>query len=187
MIKLILQMNLSIDGYAADKEGKVDWMLTEEDDRQLDVLNNITKNVGHIILGRKMAEESIPYWENAANSSPLTKENEYAKFFVHTPKTVFSQSLKNISGKNVQIKKSDLRAGVLKLKQASQKNIIVYGGAKIVSSLIENRLVDELNLFIHPVVIGDGLKIFNSRNDLQLMNAQFYCNGIVYNQFSFKS
>jgi dihydrofolate reductase len=59
----------------------------------------------------------------------------------------------------------------------------VYGGATFVSSLIENKLIDELNLFINPVAIGKGLQIFSSRSPLKLINSTAYPSGIVVNTY----
>lgn len=175
-------MNLSLDAFAADKAHKLDWMLPEGDERQLSKLNELTQSAGHIILGRKMAEESVPHWEKVAKSKSDSQEVEYAKFFVNTPKTVFSKSLDKLEGNNIHIERSDLSSAVMKLKKEVQKNIIVYGGAKFVSSLIEGQLIDELNLFFHPVSIGNGLRIFNSKINFELTDSRSYSNGIVYNR-----
>jgi dihydrofolate reductase len=179
-------MNLTLDAFAADKDHKLDWMLPEQDERQIAFLNNLTKGVGHIILGRKMAEESIPYWEKVASGNSESQESSYAKFFGETPKTIFSQTAKSFAGTNTRVDNSDLSLAVSQLKQKSKDDIIVYGGASFVSSLIENKLIDELNLFFHPVAITQGLKIFSDKTELKLIASEAYSNGIVLNRFELK-
>lgn len=186
MGKLILQMNLTLDAFVADKAHNLDWMLQEEDAKHIALLSNLTKGVGHIILGRKMAEESIPYWKKVASGSSDSKEKEYAKFFVETPKIVFSKTVKTPYGANTQIDPTEISSAIPMLKQQSKKDIIVYGGASFVSSLIETRLIDELYLFSHPIAIGDGLKIFHSKTEFKLTSSEAYSNGIVFNRFELK-
>ncbi|HEY0741549.1 MAG TPA: dihydrofolate reductase family protein [Chryseosolibacter sp.] len=186
MARLILQMNLTLDGYAADIDRKLAWMLPESDGRHRERLRQLTKRVGHIILGRKMAQESIPYWENASKSRSASDEYAFARLFVETDKSVFSKSVNAIAGTNVQIQKGNLADAVTRLKSTTDNDIIVYGGASFVSSLINDRLIDELNLFVHPVAIGDGLKVFNAKTALTLTDSESYSNGIVFSKFKFR-
>lgn len=69
-----------------------------------------------------------------------------------------------------------------RLKNQSGKDILVYGGANFVSSLIRENLIDEYNLFVNPVVIGKGMKIFNHLNqnlNLKLVESRAFDSGIV--------
>lgn len=183
MGRLILQMNLTLDAFAADSHHKLDWMLPEQDDRQIAFLDKLTNRVSHIILGRKMAEESIPHWKNVAASGVDSKEVDFAKFFIKTPKTVFSSSAPNFPETNTSVTDSELSPAVGELKNKSKDDIIVYGGASLTSSLIDEKLIDELNLFFHPVALGQGLKIFNSLAELKLISCNAYSNGIVLKRF----
>ncbi len=102
---------------------------------------------------------------------------------VDIPKIVFSKTQKTIAGKNVTVENGDLVTAVNALKAKPGKNIIVYGGAGFVSSLIEHNLIDELNLFTNPIAIKDGMRIFNKRQPLQLTGSTAYKNGIVVNKY----
>lgn len=68
---------------------------------------------------------------------------------------------------------------VSQLKRQAGKDILVYGGASFVASLLENKPIDELNFIVHPVAIGHGLGLFNSRIPLQLVASMAYANGTV--------
>jgi dihydrofolate reductase len=72
---------------------------------------------------------------------------------------------------------------VKQLKGEAGKDIIVYGGADFVSSLLRHDLIDELNLFVNPVAIGEGLRVFSRRKALKLQRSVAYACGIVVNTY----
>lgn len=184
MGKLQLQMNISLDGFVGDSEGKLDWMLPETDSRQIDFLKKLTDRTGIIVLGRKMAVESIPHWENVAKRNENNPEVEFARFFVKTPKVIFSKTIKTFDGENTTVENGDSKEHINKLKAKSEKDLIVYGGAGFVASLIEQKVIDELNLFVHPVSLGSGLPIFKGKQKLKILTTKSYENGIVLNRCS---
>ena len=183
MRKLKLQMQMTIDGFVAGPEGQLDWMCAEMDVLQLQVLKELTESMDTILLGRKMTDGFITYWEHVVNNQPDSPEYPYAKIFVDTPKIVFSKTIKTIDGKNVVVENGDLVESVNKLKDREGKDIIVYGGAGFVSELIRYNLIDELYLFINPVAIGNGLKIFSGRSNFKLLKSTSFSNGMVVNQY----
>jgi dihydrofolate reductase len=102
---------------------------------------------------------------------------------VGMPKVVFSRTAKQIAGKKVRVENGPLVDAVNRLKGQAGKDIVVYGGASFVSSLIENRLIDELNIFVNPIAIAKGLRIFSQRTPLTLANSVAYSSGIVVNTY----
>jgi dihydrofolate reductase len=102
---------------------------------------------------------------------------------VQTPKVVFSKTVKTIAGKNVRVENGQIVDAVNRLKSQSGKDIVVYGGAGFVSSLIEHRLIDELHLFVNPIAIENGLRIFSKRAPLALVGSVGYGSGIVVNSY----
>ena len=70
------------------------------------------------------------------------------------------------------------------MKQAPGKDLVVYGGATFVSSLIENGLIDELNFFVNPVAIGNGMRIFKDRRSMMRTDSVAYPCGIVVNTYN---
>ena len=72
---------------------------------------------------------------------------------------------------------------VQQLKSRPGKDIIVYGGATFVSSLIEHGLIDEMNLFVNPVAIGNGMRVFKGKTRLKLAASTAYPSGIVVNSY----
>jgi dihydrofolate reductase len=106
---------------------------------------------------------------------------------VDTPKIAFSNTVKHIEGKNLRIENGDLVEAVNGLKQVPGKDIVVYGGATFVSSLLEHGLLDELNIFVNPIAIGRGMTIFKDRKALRLTGSTAYSSGIVVNTYVVKT
>lgn len=178
--KLKLQMQMTIDGFAAGPEGQLDWMKRDLDDQLLAFIVHLTDTSDTILLGRKMTPGFVSYWEGVKPESP---EYFFARKMVDTPKVVFSKTLTRIDGKNVRVETGDLAQAVNRLKQLPGKDIVVYGGATFVSSLLEHGLIDELNIFVNPVAIGRGLRIFKDRTALRLASSTAYASGVVVNTF----
>jgi len=102
---------------------------------------------------------------------------------VDTPKVVFSKTLKRVEGKNVRLESGELVQAVNQLKGQRGKDIVVYGGPTFVSALIEHDLIDEFNIFVNPVAIGRGMRIFKDRTALRLIGATAYPSGVLINTY----
>jgi dihydrofolate reductase len=169
MRKLKLQMQMSVDGYVAGPNGELDWMHGEWDDELIKYTGGLTNSIDTILLGRKMTDGFVSHWTNVMKN---TKDSEYkwAKIFVDTPKVVFTKTLNKSIWINTTLAKGNLTDEIAKLKNQPGKDIIVYGGAGFVSSLIKEGLIDELHLFVNPVAIGNGMTIFKSLNKTQIFS-----------------
>ena len=180
MRKLKLQVQMTVDGFVAGPEGQLDWMTRDLDEGVIGRIVEITDASDTILLGRKMTEGFIKYWEAVQPDSP---EYVFAQKMVDTPKVVFSKTLKRVEGKNVRVESGDLVQTVNALKRQSGKDIVVYGGATFVSALIENDLIDEFNIFVNPVAIGRGMRIFSGRKALRVTSSTAYPSGVVINTY----
>jgi dihydrofolate reductase len=183
MRKLKLQMQMTVDGYVAGPKGQLDWMSGAWEEDILGFIHQLTDSSDTILMGRKMTNEFVSYWENVVNNQPDSGEIDIAKKMVHLRKIVFSKTQKTIAGTNVEVENGDLTHAVNALKSQAGKDIVVYGGANFVSSLVDANLIDEYYLFINPVSIGEGLSIFKNRLTLQLADSTAYKNGIVVNKY----
>lgn len=183
MRKLILQVQTTVDGYVADLNGKNDWQLWSWgtdwnwDDELKKYFSDVIKNVDCILLSRKMAKEGfISHWTNAAEHK-ADPRYAYAKKINETHKVVFSKTMQKSEWDNVDLAKGDLATEVNRLKSQPGKDIIVYGGATFVSALIKEGLIDEYQIFINPIAIGDGMTIFKQLDhqvNLRLIEAKSY-------------
>lgn len=182
MRKLKLQMQMSLDGYVARPNGELDWMTWDEDDNLKQFINSMIDSSDTILLGRKMTDEFVSYWENVVNNQPDSPEFSFAKKMVNTPKVVFTKTLDRSTWNNTTLAKGDLTEEIANLKKQHGKDIIVYGGAGFVSSLIKEGLIDEYHLFVNPTAIGNGMPIFKSLDRTQkfsVIQSKFYSCGIT--------
>ena len=166
MRKLKLQVQLSVDSYIAGPNGEMDWMIWNWDDKLKNYVFELTDPVDTIILGRKMTDGFVSYW-----SDVMTKPDDpfyaFAKKMIETPKVVFTKTLQKSQWVNTDIATGDLTEEIMKLKTQNGKDIIVYGGASLDSSLIKEGLIDDFHLFINPAAIGKGMTIFKDLNNIQ--------------------
>jgi len=187
MRKLKLQMQVTVDGNVAGPEGQLDWMKADQvvfgmDSGLLALITHLTDTSDTILMGRKMTEGFIKYWEQVVTQKD-SPEYEFAQKMVALPKVVFSKTVHHVEGKNVRVENGDLKGAVTQLKSRPGKDIVVYGGATFVSSLIEHGLIDEMNLFVNPVAIGNGMRVFKGKKPLKLVASTAYPCGIVVNSY----
>jgi dihydrofolate reductase len=177
MRKLKLQIHLSVDGYAADKDMKPIFTQVDDELKNHSIAN--IEEVDCIILGRKTAVDFIPYWASVpANHSDYT----LARRINEIPKIIFTKTLMNSQWTNTKIAMGEISEEINQLKKQAGKNIIVYGGCGFVSSLIKEGLIDEYHLLVCPVALGNGLSIFDDlKNELELklVNSKSFDCGIV--------
>lgn len=176
MRKLKLQIQMTIDGFVAGPNGELDWMNFEPDEESFAYINEMIDSSDCILLGRKMTDGFIDHWKEALEKSEDKKFSFPAKM-INTPKYVFSKTIEESNWVNTTLVNSDLVEEVNKLKNTDGKDIIVYGGADFVSSLIKNNLIDEYHLIINPVAIGKGLAIFGDTENykhLELIRSKVY-------------
>jgi len=185
MGKLKLQMSTSLDGFVGRKNGEQDWIEWNQDaEFKNHYQNEIMQKVDTLLMGRKMSKEFISYWEDIVDNKPENADFTFAQKLVNLRKIVFSKTITEIDGKNAVVENGDLATVVNKLKAESGGDILVYGGANFVASLIENNLIDEFNFFVNHTAIGDGLKIFTDTIKLKLLKSRSYECGVVANQYS---
>lgn len=185
MRKLKMQMQLSLDGFAARPDGALDWITWDMDDKIKNYINELTDSVDTILMGRKMTEGFISYWSDVL-AKPDSPEYDFAKKMIDIPKVVFTKTLDSGNWINTRLAKGDISKEVDRLKKQKGKGIIAYGGASFMSSLVKNNLIDEYHLFINPTAIGKGMQIFNAvdnRLNLKLVKSSAFGCGIVVNKY----
>ncbi|NHJ22768.1 MAG: dihydrofolate reductase [Candidatus Lokiarchaeota archaeon] len=181
MRKLILQMQMTLDGYVAGPKGELDWMVWNWDEKLTSYVSKLTERIDTILLGRKMVDGFISHWSEVI-TQPDNPDYKSGKIFVDTPKIVFTRSMKKSIWPNTTVATGDYIETIHKLKELRGKEIIVYGGATFVSSLIGAGLIDEYHLFINPIAIGKGMTIFkdlDTKHKLSLVRSIGFDCGIV--------
>jgi dihydrofolate reductase len=187
MRTLKLQMRMTVDGFVAGPNGELDWMVWDLNDNlkkyetYLRDVIDLADSADTILLGRKMTEEFITYWENMVDNQPDSPLFALAERMVYTPKVVFSKTLDQVKGRNVSFAKGALEDEITKLKNQVGKDLLVYGGAEFASALVAGGHVDEFIFFIDPVLINKGLRIFDTldkRQKLVSLGATAYDCGV---------
>lgn len=188
MRKLKLQVQITVDGFVGGPNGDHDWRIWNWDDNLKAFAYPLRGNCDTILLGRKLAEVFIPHFEQTVKdlqknngAKALDEKFTYANQMVNMPKIIFSKTIKTFDGKNVSVENGDFVTAIKNLKRKEGKDMIVYGGAGFVSSLIKEGLIDEFYFFVNPVMINKGLRIFDAlehRQKLSLIGATPYECGI---------
>ncbi len=141
----------------------------------------LTRDADTFLYGRKTYQLMVPYWPDVAKEDP---SDEFAQAFDAVDKiVVFSQSLDNTEGEKTRIVRTDLQDEVLKLKQEQGKNIFT-GGVTIPSQLAALGLIDEYHIVVHPIVVGQGRRLFEGINlqenlQLKLVESTVFKSGVV--------
>jgi len=188
MRKLRLQVQISIDGFVATKDGGLDWMTWNWDDKLKDYTSTLNDPITTILLGKNMTEGFVSHWAKVAED-PQNPDHEFGRQMIDTQKVVFSKTINDSSWPNTIIAGGDLKVEVNNIKLSGGGDIIVYGGATLVSNLIREGLIDEYQFYINPVLLGEGMRIFDkidNKQDLELKKAtQFEC-GITVLHYELK-
>ncbi len=179
MRKVKLQMQMTINGYVGGPNGENDWMTWTPDAEFTEFLSSLLDTSDTLLLGRKLADGFIKHWENTADENPA---HPFAKKIAAIPKVVFTKSLDKSTWNNTALAKGDLAEEIACLKKQNGKDILVFGGAGFVSSLIKEGLIDEYHLIVNPTAMGNGMTIFNSLDSIQKFSpiqAKLYSGGKI--------
>lgn len=175
---------MTIDGFVAGPNGEQDWVwLAGPDEVGFRTIIELAESCDTILLGRKMTRGFIDHWENVVDNQPDNPTQPLAQLMVNMRKVVFSHTQTAITGRNVEVENGDLATAVQALKKEPGKDIMVYGGASFVSSLIDLNLIDEYFIIRNPVAIGNGLSIFKERKILNLESSVTFKNGKVLHKY----
>lgn len=165
MRKVILALAVSLDGFIEGPNGEYDWCFTDQDYGMSDFFNRIDS----IFIGRKSYELALTMGDNPMPGFPKLKEY------------VFSNTLKEVKSGTVLVK-GDIQSEVKKIKKENGKDIWLFGGASLTSSLLKYKLIDEIGLAVHPILLGGGKPLFSDikeRINLRLVDSKTYPAGLV--------
>lgn len=184
MRKLILGQWISVDGYAADKNGELSFFPWGEDTRQLDLDQlKFMDSVDTILLGRKTYEIFVSYWPEEG------KKEIIGERLNSIPKIIVSNTIKEApwgSYPNATVVGGDLVAGITKMKNKPGANIILWGSISVAQTLMKAKLIDEVHLHVSPTLAGGGRPLFAESDELtklKLAGFKNYDNGVMFLQY----
>jgi dihydrofolate reductase len=181
--KIVISTNVSIDGVVQDPDGHERFRLggwfAEHGGKDLEAWASIeqeeAQRMDALLLGRRSDEWFATRWQ--------TRSGEWAERLNSLPKYVVSSTLEEPRWSNSTVLRGDVVDEVSKLKQQLDGEIVVYASYRLGRTLIEHDLVDELRLFVFPVVLGDGERLFGETRDkksLRLLGSRTVGDGLAY-------
>ena len=156
MGKLNVFNSVSLDGYFVDRAGDMGWAHNEAADPDWDSFVNGNASGGALLVFGRVTYQMMAAWwptPTAAQNNP-----EVANGINAAPKVVFSRTLRDASWNNTRVISGDLASEVRRLKRAG--DVAVLGSGNVVSQLVAEDLVDELQLVVVPVILGSGRTMF---------------------------
>ncbi len=179
MAKLIYSAITSLDGYVADEDGRFDWAAPDEEVHRF--VNDLERPIGAYLYGRRMYDVMV-FWETAhtlADQPPYVQD--FAEIWRAADKIVYSKTLETVSSARTRIEPVFDPEAVRQLKATAARDITV-GGPTLAARALEAGLVDELHLFLSPVVVGGGKRSLpdNVHLKLELLDERRFGNGAVH-------
>ncbi|HEY3649971.1 MAG TPA: dihydrofolate reductase family protein [Streptosporangiaceae bacterium] len=179
MARLIYSAIMSLDGYTADADGRIEWAAPDEEVHAF--VNELERPVGTYLYGRRMYE-TMRYWETAhtlADQSPAGLD--FARIWQAADKIVYSTTLQSADTARTRIERDLDPAQVRKLKETASRDLTV-GGPHLAAQAIAAGLVDEYQFFLVPAVVGSGTRALPDqvRLDLTLAEEHKFGSGTVY-------
>jgi len=178
MGKLVYSMLTSLDGYVKDAAGGFDWATPDEELHAY--INDVSRSVGTCLMGRRMYETMV-FWEDLApehRSEPTMAE--YAEIWRAYDKIVYSTTMTGVSSERTRIEREFDPEAVRALKAVATLDLTI-DGPTLAQHALRAGLVDEIRVYVCPVVVGGGTP-FNPpgiRLDLELKEHRRFGNGVV--------
>ena len=179
MGKLIYITNVSLDGFIEDEHGDFQW--TEPDDGYFSFITDLIRPVDTDLYGRQLYE-SMAVWETDPTLAEQSEMNaEFARVWQDADKVVYSTTLDTVATVRTRIERRFDPAAVRAMKAEATGDLMI-GGADLAAQAFRAGLVDEIHLFVCPVLVGAGKPGLPSdvRLDLELLDDRRFANGVIY-------
>jgi dihydrofolate reductase len=174
MRKVTAGLFVSLDGVTESPEK---WQLPYFNDEMGEAIGAAMAAADAMLLGRVTYQEFASYWPGVRS-----EDQPFADYMNNAPKYVVSTTLDTVEWSNSTLIKGNLAEEITKLKQQPGKNIVITGSTTLVQSLLQDDLLEELGLMIHPVVVGSGKRLFEEGDDLKalkLIDSKTFSTGVV--------
>ena len=178
MPKLIYTALASLDGYIEDEHGRFDW--AEPDHEVHSFVNELERPIGTYLYGRGMYE-TMASWETMPIEGQPAYIGEYAEIWREADKVVYSSTLEHVSTARTRLERQFDPDAVRTLKATAGRDLSV-GGAALGAAAFSAGLVDEVHLFLSPVVVGGGKPALPRalRLELELQDQRSFAGGVVH-------
>ncbi len=172
MRKLFWQMMVSLDGFMEGPNRELDWHVVDDDFNRY--VADMLGSIDAILLGRVTYQLFVDYWPSSTDAEAPAMND--------LPKIVFSRTLKKVEWKNSRLVKENVAEEIARLKQQPGKDLALFGSADLASTFMRLGLIDEVRIFVNPVVLGGGNPMFKDVKDrtaLKLLKTETLSSGVV--------
>jgi dihydrofolate reductase len=181
--KIIVQMSVSLDGYFEGPDRDISWHQISEEAHQ-DV-NDFLRTMSAFLQGRVVHELMVDYWpeaDQAPDAGPA--ERDFAAIYREMPKYVYSSTYDNTAWNATMVRTVDPEE-VRALKEQPGGDMVV-GGGNLVESFLKHDLIDEWRLYVVPVILGAGRRLFPEgvRMPLRLTQSHVFDNGVILTRYA---
>lgn len=178
MRKLGVFNQVSLDGYFTDKNGDMSWAHKQDPEWESFASENASGG-GVLVFGRITYDLMAGYWPTpqATKNNPIVAER-----MNNLPKIVFSRTLDKVTWSNTTLIKGDIVEAMRKLKAEPGPDMVILGSGTIVAQFTDAHLIDEYQVVVNAIVLGDGRTMFGGLTDrvgLRLKEARTFSNGNV--------
>jgi dihydrofolate reductase len=181
MRNLIFFMHTSLDGFVAGVHGELNWIKINDD--IFDFVATMTAKADTALYGRVTYEMMQSYWPTAAEKPNATKhDKEHAEWYSKVSKVVLSKTLNETGLNNTKVISDKLAENINKIKNQDGSNILIFGSPAASHSLMNQGLVDEYWLFVNPVILGQGIPMFDDVKEiikLNLIESKTFSCGVI--------
>jgi dihydrofolate reductase len=186
MGRLIYSAISSLDGYVEDHDGNFEWASPDEELHRF--VNDLERPVRTYLYGRRMYETML-YWETVDLAPDLPAVvSDFTAIWRAAEKIVYSRTLESVSSAGTRIER-DFDAHAVRQLKVSSGHDLTIGGAGLAAEAITAGLVDELHLFVLPIVLGGGKNWLPSgvRLHLELLDTRRFARGAMYLRYRSRS
>lgn len=181
MRKIISFMHISLDGFVAGPKGEMNWIKVDEE-----IFDHVGKRISETdtaLYGRVTYEMMENYWPNAGNEPDASKHDiEHSKWYNKVHKVVLSKTMKDRDLTNTTIISGNLSDSINEIKQQAGSEILLFGSPTATHALIQQNLIDGYWLFVNPIILGQGIPLFEDIKDkinLKLLTTQQFTSGVT--------
>jgi dihydrofolate reductase len=181
MGKLIVFNSVSLDGFFVDMKGDMSWAHNSIVDKEWDAfVEGNASGGGVLVFGRITYELMNSYWPTpmAARNDPVVSER-----MNNLQKVVFSRTMDRATWANTRLVKDGMTAEIRKMKNDPTSGMAIMGSGTIVSQLTQERMIDEYQIVVVPIILGKGRTMFEGVEDrlnLKQISSRSFANGNVF-------
>ncbi len=183
MRNLVYFKHISLDGFVARLNGELDWIKLDDSDSTYEFIATMTLKFGTALYGRGIYEMMQSYWLTAGeqpNASKNTKQ--LSTWYKKVPKIVISKTINENDLDNTIVISNNLADKLNEIKKQDGSDILTFVGPGASHLLLKEGLIDEFRLFIHPVLLGQGIPLFKNVTDLtqlKLLETKTFPSGVI--------